>query len=83
MDILEELDCDLFPGQNWYGRVLTLVGLAAKSTSIETLMSMVTIGYLHAKDNHEEAKALRLIPFLAMSNFDTNPESDCDMPDDE
>ena len=51
MDILEELDCDLFPGWNWYGRVLTLVGLAAKSASIETLTSIVTIGYLHAKDD--------------------------------
>ena len=58
MDILEELDCNLFPGQNWYGRVLTLVGLAAKSASIETLTSIVTIGYLHAKDDQEEAKAL-------------------------
>ena len=58
MDILEELNCDLFPGRNWYGRVLTLVGLAAKSASIKTLMSMVTIGYLHAKDDCKEARAL-------------------------
>ncbi len=72
-----------FPSRNWYGRVLTLVGLVAKSTSIETLTSVVTIGYLHAKDDCEEAKALRIVPFLAMSNFDTNPESDCDMPNDE
>ena len=58
MDILEELDCDLFPGQNWYGRALILVGLVAKSASIETLTSVVTIGYSHAKDKCEEAKAL-------------------------
>ncbi len=83
MDILEELDCDLFPDWNWYGRVLTLVGLVAKSTSIETLTSIVTIGYSHAKDNCEEAKALQIVPFLAMSNFDTDPESNCDMPNDE
>ena len=83
MDILEELDCDLFPGWNWYSRVLTLIGLVAKSVSIVTLMSVVTIGYLHAKDEHEEAKAWWLIPFLAMSNYNTDPESDCDMTDDE
>ena len=83
MDILEELDCNLFPGQNWYSRVLTLMGLVAKSTSIETLTSIATIGYSHAKDKCEEAKALRIVPFLAMSNFDTDPESDCDMPNDE
>ena len=58
IDILEELDCDLFPGWNWYSRVLTLVWLAAKSTSIKTLTSIVTIGHLHAKDDCEEAKAL-------------------------
>ena len=58
MDILEELDCNLFPGQNWYRRVLTLVGLVAKWASIETLTSIVTIGYLHAKNKHKEAKAL-------------------------
>ncbi len=51
IDILEELDCDLFPGLNWYGRILTLVGLAAKSTSIETLTSVATIGHSHAKDD--------------------------------
>ena len=83
MDILEELDCNLFPGWNWYSRVLTLVGLAAKSASIITLMSVATIGYSHAKDDCEEAKALQLIPFLAMSNYNANPESDCDMPNDE
>ena len=80
MDILEELDCDLFPGRNWYRRVLTLVGLAAKWASIETLTSIVTIGYLHAKDECEEAKALQIVPFLAMSGFNTDPESDCAMP---
>ncbi len=83
MDILEELDCNLFPGWNWYSLVLTLVGLVAKSTSIETVTSVVTIGYLHANDDWEEAKALWIIPFLATSNFDTDPESNCDMPDDE
>ena len=51
MDILEELDCNLFPGWNWYSLVLTLVGLVAKSTSIETVTSVVTIGYLHANDD--------------------------------
>ena len=83
MDILEELDCNLFPGWNWYSRVLTLIGLAAKSTSIVTLTSVATIEYLHAKDNCKEAKALQLIPFLAMSNYNTDPESDCNMTDDE
>ncbi len=58
------------------------MGLAAKSTSIETLTSVVTIGYSHAKDNCEEAKALQIVPFLATSGFNTDPESDCDMPDD-
>ena len=49
--VLEELDCDLIPGWNWYGRILTLMALAANNASIETLTSVVTIGYSHAKDN--------------------------------
>ncbi len=80
---LEGLDCNLFPGQNWYSRILTLIGLVAKNVSIKTLMSVVTIGYSHAKDNWEEAKALQVVPLLAMSNFDTDPESNYKTPDDE
>ncbi len=78
-----ELDYDFFPGWNWYGRILTLIHLAAINHLIEILTSIALLRYSHAKDDKEEAKAMRIAPQLAMSKFDTDPKSDYDTPDDE
>ncbi len=33
----EEQDCDMLPGQNWYGKILMLVAITAMSKSTKTL----------------------------------------------
>ena len=56
--------CNESRGQNWMGKILTMLSLRMKEVTMETVTKVVLIGHLHAHDVTEERHAQKIVPDL-------------------